>query len=432
MNHTPEELQQIRELVERCLRLALQPDSRMPGDDEDWVESGLLDSMAHVEVLMHIERAANSPDLFTRAGVDPPTTLRTAIEALYKARAQSAAGQPVPGRASPQKRDDGAAALAIAGWGWALGSQVVAIEQVELEFGLPAGKLSQGAGFEAIRRASTREDEVSLARAAAQAALQGAGVPAESLDWILATSETRVGAPSLGALLHSALLASGACAVLDIGGACAGVVNCLMVADALFAAGKAQCILIASADVHSRLLAPGRVPGEFGGLFGDGASALVLCRRDAPSNHAAPYCMLAGLGSCDGRMASAIEVKPGAQGVIDLQFDGEALARAAVDRVNRILGELEAASGTSRDAAAAFAVHQPNPRIVEMFLQRAKLPAAKVPVFTRTTGNLGSSTCGVALAMALEENTRRPSCERGPIFLAALGPGLLWAGAVLE
>jgi len=338
--------------------------------------------------------------------------------------------------------------MVLTGWGSALGSRRVAIESVEQEFGLPAGKLSQGAGIESIARAAEKEDEVSLAAAAAQQALEVAGLSAGNLSFILATSETRIGVPSLGAALHSALLAPPACGVLDIGGACAGVVNCLIVADAFFAAGKADCLLIASADVHSRLLAPGRVPGEFGGLFGDGASAFVLVSSPgsvATANEAAqagasragaagiaPYCMLAGLGSCDGRFASALEVKPGAEGAIELQFDGEALARAAVDRMNRILGDLELAAGRSRDAASAFAIHQPNPRIVEMFLQRAKLPAAKVPAVTRSAGNLGSSTCGVALTMALEEHAGRPRSGRGPIFLAAVGPGLLWAGAVLE
>ncbi|MGH9603633.1 MAG: 3-oxoacyl-ACP synthase III family protein [Terriglobales bacterium] len=320
--------------------------------------------------------------------------------------------------------------MSIAGWGSSLGSQRVPIAQVEQEFGLPPGKLSQAAGLEAICRASDSENEVSLARAASQQALQVAGVSEDKLDWILATSETLVGFPSLGASLHSALLAPQTCAVLDVGGACAGVVNCLTVADALFVAGKARCVLIASSDVHSRLLVPGKVPGEFGGLFGDGASAFVL----SPASHAddTRYRFVAGMGSCVGTYASAIQIRQGAKGAIKLRFDGEALAHAAVDRMALVLDNLEAATGKTRDTASAIVIHQPNPRIVEIFLRRAKLPPEKIPVFTRTTGNLGSSTCGLALSAALEEHTRKPRSQRGSIFLAALGPGLLWAGALLD
>ncbi len=332
---------------------------------------------------------------------------------------------------SPWRRRRNVLRVAITGWGAALGSVRISIEDVEDEFALPPGKLAQGAGMEAVRRASGNEDEVSLARAAAQQALEVAGLSADRLDWILATSETRVGVPSLGASLHLALLASPRCAVLDIGGACAGVVNSLIVADALLAAGKGECILIASADVHSRMLAPGRVPGEFGGLFGDGASAFVLQRSSASTVNQS-YRMLTGMGSCVGAFASALQLRSGAEGALELRFDGEALAHAAVDRMAMIVSDLEAASGRRRETASAFVIHQPNPRIVEIFLRRAKLPPEKVPVLTRTTGNLGSSTCGFALSAALAEHSHKPRAERGPIFAAALGPGLLWAGAVLE
>jgi 3-oxoacyl-[acyl-carrier-protein] synthase-3 len=426
---TPDHLTEIRAMVEACLRSVLPPEAAMPEDQLDWVESGLLDSMAHVEVLMGIERAANMPDLFARVGVDPPTTIRTAMAALQKVFAQHVTDKAAAAQASRQEHSD-ASATAVVGWGAALGSDRVAIEQVEREFGLTAGKLSQGAGLEAICRASAKEDEVSLARVAAQQALQVAGVSEESLDWILATSETLVGVPSLGASLHSALLAPPACVALDVGGACAGVVNCLMVADALFAAGKANTVLIASADVHSRLLAPGRVPGEFGGLFGDGASALVLRRSESAGPE--PYRVLTGLGGCVGTFASALEVRPGAEGAIALAFDGEALARAAVERMAMTLSDLETTSGRNRATASAFVIHQPNQRIVEIFLRRAALPPEKVPVVGRTSGNLGSSTCGVALTLALEEHSSKPRGQRGPIFIAAVGPGLLWAGMILE
>src|ERR1700675_3739988 len=173
MTPVPEHPPQIRAIVEGCLRAVLPPEAAMPRDDQDWVESGLLDSMAHVEVLMGLERAAKTADLFQRVGVEPPTTIRTAMAALEKVFAQ-----PVPDTAAArasQHRHGDASQAALSGWGAALGSERIAIEQVEREFGLTAGKLSQGAGLEIICRASAKEDEVSLARVAAQQALQVAG-----------------------------------------------------------------------------------------------------------------------------------------------------------------------------------------------------------------------------------------------------------------
>ena len=178
-------------------------------------------------------------------------------------------------------------------------------------------------------------------------------------------------------------------------------------------------------------LVPNKIPGGFGGLFGDGASAFVL-RGSVGGTKAARYSILTTVGSCAGTFSSALQLRPLADGSLSLKFDGEALGCAAVDRMERIIADLEASSGLHRDTASAFAIHQPNPRLVDILMRQAKLPTEKVPLVARTRGNLGSSTCGVALVMALDAHAATPQNERGPIFLAAVGPGMLWAGAVLE
>ena len=55
-----------------------------------------------------------------------------------------------------------------------------------------------------------------------------------------------------------------------------------------------------------------------------------------------------------------------------------------------------------------------------------RVPVETFPPIARTAGNLGSSTCGAALHTALLR-----ACAEGdtrPIFLASLGPGLLFGG----
>jgi 3-oxoacyl-[acyl-carrier-protein] synthase-3 len=399
----------------------------LPPEDEDWVESGLLYSMDVVEVQSSIERAANIPNLFARTDV-PITTIRAAAEAVQTAlsrRAESGLEDKV------ERVSRGKGVAAVAGWGIAFGSEAVPIATVEREFRLPAGTLKERAEIETVSRASQEQTEVSMANFAAREAMRVAGVTTQSLHWIIATSETFLGVPSFAASLHTSLLAPSTCQVLDVGGACVGFVNCLAVADALFAAGRAEYILVTSADVHSRVLLPGKVPGEFGGLFGDGASAFVLC-RSTDGTGAAPYSILTTVGSCAGTFASALQIRPLADGALSLTFDGEALALAAVDRLGRILRDLETTSGKSLGTASAFAIHQPNPRLVDVFLRQAKLPPEKVPMVARTHGNLGSSTCGVALSMAMDEHAKKLPSERGPVFVASVGPGMLWAGAVLE
>jgi len=421
----------IREIVEKCLQAALPVGKGLPKEDEDWLESDTVDSMGHVEVLLCIESAMGLPNLFAQVGDAPPTTTRSAIEIVQKALPGEAKSATEKGRKHlSQERSTGGSA-GIVGWAAALGSERVTSDKIEEAFNLSKGTLANRAGIDSVSLASSDENEVLLAKVAANRALQMAGVSAQSPNWIIGTSETFLAFPSFAASLHTALLASSTCQVLDIGGACVGLLNCFAVAAALLADPHVDCILIASADVHSHILAQGKVTGEFAGLFGDGASAFVL-RRPVEEKDAAPYLIRASIGSCSGTFSSVLQVRLAANASIALELDGEALARAAVDRMERIINDLERTSGVTREAVSAFALHQPNPRLLEILLRRARLPADKVPLVAKVSGNLGSSTCGVALSMALDVHAKKPRSERGPIMIASVGPGMLWAGTILN
>ena len=431
MGATEDDVVRIREMVEKCLQSVLPVGSGLPAHDEDWIESGLLDSMAHVEVLLCLEHAANCPNAFNRIGSAPITTTRSAIEAIRNVALSAAESQSQRTERDTIRTQGTDRRVGILGWGVALGTKQVSVDEVEHEFDLPKGSLKVRAGIESLCRVAENQDEVSLATVAARKALQMAGISQQSLDWIIGTSETFLCFPSLAASLHTALLATTSCRVLDVGGACVGLLNCFAVADALFADGRVDCILIVSSDVHSRFLSPGRVDGEFGGLFGDAASAFVL-RRQVGAGDALPYSIAASIAGCTGTFSSALRIRLGVDGTIILNFEGDALAHAAIDRIDRVISDLEIISGKSRHAASAFAIHQPNPRLVDVLLRRMNLPHEKVPVVARLYGNLGASTCGVAMSMAFDNNAMKTRSERGPIFVVSVGPGMLWAGTVLE
>lgn len=420
----------LRQLVEECLRRALPTAASLPGEGEDWVATGLLDSMAHVDVLLCIEKATGLRDFFNSIEGQPPTSMRAVIHALRGAVSERQQDEQGPAAASSRKSTLREAT--IAGWGFALGSQRIPANALEQEYALTDGLLRERAGIESVVRVAENENEVSLAERASQAALTKAETDAADVDSIIVTSETFLGFPSLGSRLHSRLLARDTCCVLDVGGACVGLLNCLAVAQSLLVSGVASRILVVTADVHSRLLAPGRVPGEFGGLFGDGASAFVLRHaEDQPNGSKLPYRLGEFEFGCAGTYASALVVGLGREREVTVKFDGEALGRAAVGRLEGIIKDLELRTGFSRHTVLSFATHQPNPRLLELLARQADLPLEKFPIVAKTCGNLGSSTGGVALAKALDEHTSKPPCPRGPIFLAAVGPGMLWGGAVL-
>jgi 3-oxoacyl-[acyl-carrier-protein] synthase III len=310
------------------------------------------------------------------------------------------------------------------------GSRVVPSEEVDRAFGMPAGKLRSRAGIESLAYAAEDENELTLAAAAAQEALRAASRGAQELDWIIATSETHHDYPSLSAQLHSRLLVRENCGALDVGGACLGLLNAFAVAQSFIGSGQAQTILVVSADVHSRTLAPGRVAGEFGGLFGDGASAFLL----RVANGAAVsqgYLLGESLFGCAGQYASAIQVRDAKDGSLEVQFDGEAISRAAITRMEKVITTVELRSGIPRNSVGGFATHQPNPRLVALLAKQCGVSPKTFPPIARFSGNLGSSTCGAALHEILRSASKQTRGERRPIFLASLGPGLLFGGGWL-
>ena len=323
------------------------------------------------------------------------------------------------------------ARVCVAGWGHAVGGERVPAAEVEREHGLPTDTILRRAGIESVARVAEGENELDLATRAASAALKRAGASAGHVGCLVVTTETFQGLPSLGYALHRRLELKRDCGILDVGGACAGLVNSLFVASSVLGSSGAATALVVTADVHGHALQPGRVDGRFAGLFGDGASAFFLRRTSAEKNgtHYFPGDFLLGCSVASSRL---ISLSPDGQGGVQLQFNGDALGRAAVRQLDALLRELETRSGYRLESASSFATHQPNPRLLEMLARQSGLPLDRFPVVCRSFGNLGSSTAGVALSLALEQNSPRDHGRPGPIFVAALGPGLVLGGCVLQ
>jgi len=315
--------------------------------------------------------------------------------------------------------------------GFLTGSRTVPSEEVDRAFAMPIGKLRKRAGIESLAYASESENELTLGARSLEEALRGALCGAQELDWIIATSETHHDYPALAAQLHSRLVVRENCGALDVGGACLGLLNALAVAQSLIGSGAAKRVVVVTADVHSRVLTAGRVVGEFGGLFGDGASAFLLRREEDVPDGPPGYRLGDFLFGCARQYAAAIRVAPKRDGGLDVKFDGEAISRAAITRMEKVIAAVEARSGISRKSVGSFATHQPNPRLLALLAKHCGVSPGTFPPICRTSGNLGSSMCGAALHAALQNATNTESRQRKPIFLVSLGPGLLFGGTWL-
>lgn len=415
-----------RGIVAACFRQEAGSSVPWPEETVDLIQTGILDSMAWVSFLRAVETASGISDLGSGLN-EQPASIASVLEAMRDSGNTSLdANDPRGGRNKPVS----ASIVLVTASSSVQGSRLVPSEEVDRAFGMPIGKLRNRAGIESLAYAAEGESELTLGAKAAEEALRAASCGAQELDWIVASSETHHNYPSLAAQLHSRLLARETCGALDVGGACLGLLNAFAVAESLISSGGAKTVAVVTADVHSRSLTPGRVAGEFGGLFGDGASAFVV-RRGHTANSTPVYCMGEFLFGCVGQYAAAIQVVDKKDGGLDLQFDGEALSRAAITRLEKVITAIELRSAIPRASVGGFATHQPNPRLLTLLAKQCSVSANTFPPVCRTSGNLGTSMCGAALHAALQEEWKRGAGQRKPIFLASLGPGLLFGGTWL-
>ena len=250
----------LRRLVKKCFQREAGLSVPIPDENADLIETGILDSMGWVSFLRTVESASGAGELGSSLS-ERSASFATVLAALRNRG-------PLTSDASHYETEPNdsntVVPVILTGSSAGVGSRIFPSEEADRAFGMPAGKLRNRAGIESLAYAAEGENELTLAATAAQEALRVAACGAQELDWIVATSETHHDYPSLSAQLHSRLLVRENCGALDVGGACLGLLNALVVAQSLIGSGQAQTVAVVTADVHIRTLTPGRVAGEFG------------------------------------------------------------------------------------------------------------------------------------------------------------------------
>ncbi|MFB3923922.1 MAG: 3-oxoacyl-ACP synthase III family protein [Terriglobia bacterium] len=417
-----------RGLVRKLVLRELQSGMTIPSEEEDLVKAGVIDSMGWVGILSGVEEETGIRNF----GASWPADRRQSINALVEVLlgTQCASAKPDDSVRSQVNKNERFGVL-IAGWGFALGSLKIDTAAVERELGLTAETLSERAGIQSVNCAGKDETEISLGLQAAGGALAIADLDSGMVDAVVATSATCLGFPSLAALLHTRLLLRESCAAIDVGGACVGVLNALATAKGLIGSGQCQAVLVVAAEVNTRRLSGPEVPGEFRGLFGDGACAFLLVRDESDGGNG-PSRIGKFIFGCSGAFASSLRITLRPSGPLEVNFEGKRLGSVALSTLEQILNRLEDSSGISISEVGWFALHEPNPRLVAILAERLRIPPDRIVHTTADSGNLGSVTCGINLCRALTSISRNPvDSPNRTIFMAAVGPGLLWGGTYI-
>lgn len=283
------------------------------------------------------------------------------------------------------------------------------------------------------RIAAPEQASSDLAVAAAERALENAGLTADRIDLIIvATVTPDAPLPSCAAYVQAKLGAKNAFA-FDLVAACAGSLYGLSVADQFIRNGTVKHALVIGVELLSRIV--DWSDRNTCVLFGDAAGAMVLgpgedADRGVLSTHlyldgnAAGILHIPGGGS---RMPASPEVLE--QKLNKVQMNGREVYRFAVRALqDSVRTALEANGLTAADVDHVVA-HQANLRILEAVLSRLEIPLERCHLNLDRYGNTSSAS----VPMTLDEANRAGSLKPGDVIaMMAIGAGMAWGSAIVR
>ena len=287
----------------------------------------------------------------------------------------------------------------------------------------------QRTGIHQRHLAGEGEKTSDLAAAAAQAAIDGAGLAAEDVDLIvLATATPDETFPSTATVVQAALGMNRG-AAFDVHAVCSGFVYAVNLADNFIRLGQAGNVLVIGAETFSRILDWNDRSTCV--LFGDGAGALVFSASEG-NGDSGDRGVLSNCLHSDGRLHDLLYVDGGpssTQTVGHLRMDGREVFRHAVKNLSEVIDEALVAAGLDHDDVDWLVPHQANRRIIATTARRLKLAEENIVV----TIDRHANTSAASVPLALNEAASDGRIERGDVVvLEAMGGGFTWGASVLR
>jgi 3-oxoacyl-[acyl-carrier-protein] synthase-3 len=288
--------------------------------------------------------------------------------------------------------------------------------------------IRQRTGIITRRRAGADTDVLDLAEAAANKALDAAGLTGADIDAVVVSTITHMHmTPSAAAILADRIGATPA-AAYDISAACAGYAYGIGQADALVRAGLARHVLVIGAEKLSEIIDPTDRSISF--LLGDGAGAAIVGPSDTP-----------GIGptvwGSDGSKATAIRQthswtelrEDPSLGWPTLRQDGPTVFKWASFQMAPIAEKAMAEAGVTAQDIQAFIPHQANMRIIDQVKKQLGLP--DTVVIARDIAETGN-TSAASIPLAAERLLSEGQAKSGDLALQiGFGAGLVYAAQVV-
>ena len=284
-------------------------------------------------------------------------------------------------------------------------------------------------GIERRHFAAEGETTSQMAIAAANAALENAGLAAGDLDAIIvATSTPDLTFPSVATMVQAGLGMSGGFA-FDVQAVCAGFVYALANANALIVSGQAKRVAVIGAETFSRIM--DWTDRTTCVLFGDGAGALILEAQEGAGTSDDRGILATDLNS-DGNFRDLLYVDGGVsatQSTGVLKMQGKEVFRHAVEKLAKTAEISLERAGVGVGDVDWVVPHQANIRIITGTVKKFGLPMDKVIVTVQDHGNTSAASIPLALSVGAGDGRIQP----GQLLVTeAIGGGLAWGSVVLR
>ena len=309
----------------------------------------------------------------------------------------------------------------IIGTGSFLPSRVLTNADLEKMVDTTDEWIMQRVGIRQRHLISQGETTATMAHAAAEAAIEAAGVAVNDIDMIVVgTASPDNLFPGVSCLLQRSLGMDNDAPAFDINSACSGFVYALSIADQYVKTGAIKRALV----VGSESLSPFIDWKDRGTcvLFGDGAGAVVIEASDEPG------ILLSNLHAA-GQYADLLYSRNPIweNDAYHIHMDGREVFKVAVTKLDEIVDETLAKAGLQKSDIDWLIPHQANARIIQAVAKRLNLPMDRVVMTIEEHGNTSAASVPLALDVAVREGR----IQRGDtLMLEAFGGGLSW-GSVL-
>lgn len=269
------------------------------------------------------------------------------------------------------------------------------------------------------------ETTATLGAAAAQKALDAAGLTADDIGLIIVATATPDNTFPASATKVQALIGAPDCIAFDVAAVCSGFLYALSVANSMLQTGAAQHALVIGSETFSRILDwEDRATCV---LFGDGAGAVVMSAEENSTRG-----ILATRLHADGRYSDMLYVDggPSTTGTVGkVRMQGREVFRHAVTNLASVLGEVMEDAGLSASDIDWVVPHQANRRIIDATAKKLKLDPSRVVLTVDQHANTSAASVPLALDLAVRDGRIKPG---DLCVLEAMGGGFTWGAAVLR